>query len=880
MKKYFVLAFLAVALVIPSGVFAHNQPTECRTGDVYNLRTGALCPWINTNVCQVGNIYNSLNGSKCSNPTSPEVSVLSIPTLKLSYDYARNESLLTANATISVAAGSEELHIVKNATRLSVTSPSHASDPFSTKYTVTPSINLAVKTFNNTECWVLPAGSKATFYFMKSMSPAELFAGTYTASVTSISAMDSKNTFVEIPVPSNQSSPVAVVGEKSPFITSVTSSVKAGDVLTILGQRMFNGSGLFIDGSATEPIGKMISNDGTKIYFTVPTWSVGSHYIEVSNGYGKSNKFGFTVIGAVTPQHSISVLSPNGGQFNNTDTLQVSFSATNVVGPIRVYLNSISGANVADAKQSYSGTGKGLVSLNLSTQKWSNDPIAAGQYRVMVCDDGVSSMKDDCGSSDYFSITSSAPTTFSVEAVGTPTLSLQYDSFRNESSLIAVATVKVTAGSSAVQIGSNNYLNFVSLNIGSRDNDFVSVSNDTTSYALLNSSQPLPLSVIPAGASATFKITRTMSPQQMFAGIYHAYVRTWINNNGSVVGGASNLVTIVGEKSPYISSITPSARMNETITILGQRLNFSNLYIDGVLSNPAGLSGSNDGLKVYFIVPASWQPGSHYVEISNTYGRSNKVYFTVTAVATTPSSAPLVLNAPAGSVPPPATNPIGSCVKNSNGTYTATFSWSAPAMTPPLVFNGIYNGIIDDLSNPFAPCAPNNTPNAGDICLNKSITSPVTFPGQAGHTYNAIVYSLNSAGGSNWVPVTAKITCGPVSMNSETSLTASVANSFDTQNSPDINSYSSALNNNLTCTLLSKNIQYRDNDVSSGGAVSKLQAFLKAKGYLSSGVTGNFGDTTFGAVKAFQVVNGLAETGYVGVMTRNKIKDLSCQSSF
>ena len=42
MKKYFVLALLAVALIVPSGVFAQVQVGTCRSGDVYNLMMGGV----------------------------------------------------------------------------------------------------------------------------------------------------------------------------------------------------------------------------------------------------------------------------------------------------------------------------------------------------------------------------------------------------------------------------------------------------------------------------------------------------------------------------------------------------------------------------------------------------------------------------------------------------------------------------------------------------------------------------------------------------------------------------------------------------------------------------------------------------------------------
>lgn len=56
-----------------------------------------------------------------------------------------------------------------------------------------------------------------------------------------------------------------------------------------------------------------------------------------------------------------------------------------------------------------------------------------------------------------------------------------------------------------------------------------------------------------------------------------------------------------------------------------------------------------------------------------------------------------------------------------------------------------------------------------------------------------------------------------------------------------------------------------------GGEVSELQEFLADKGLLTSNPTGFFGMMTLKAVRAYQVSQNLPSTGYVGVMTREKI---------
>ncbi|MFA4975810.1 MAG: peptidoglycan-binding protein [Candidatus Paceibacterota bacterium] len=78
------------------------------------------------------------------------------------------------------------------------------------------------------------------------------------------------------------------------------------------------------------------------------------------------------------------------------------------------------------------------------------------------------------------------------------------------------------------------------------------------------------------------------------------------------------------------------------------------------------------------------------------------------------------------------------------------------------------------------------------------------------------------------------------------------------------------------CVALQNNLRYKDRDVNKNGEISTLQDFLQSKGYLNNEPTGYFGLLTFKAVKDFQKSNDISPTGYVGAITRAKIKALSC----
>ncbi|MEI6042594.1 MAG: peptidoglycan-binding protein [bacterium] len=81
------------------------------------------------------------------------------------------------------------------------------------------------------------------------------------------------------------------------------------------------------------------------------------------------------------------------------------------------------------------------------------------------------------------------------------------------------------------------------------------------------------------------------------------------------------------------------------------------------------------------------------------------------------------------------------------------------------------------------------------------------------------------------------------------------------------------------CVSIFNNLRYRATDANTNAEVSVLQDFLQAGGYLKSNPVGFFGIMTTAAVKKFQKENNISPTGYVGPITRQKIKDQSCSTS-
>jgi peptidoglycan hydrolase-like protein with peptidoglycan-binding domain len=81
---------------------------------------------------------------------------------------------------------------------------------------------------------------------------------------------------------------------------------------------------------------------------------------------------------------------------------------------------------------------------------------------------------------------------------------------------------------------------------------------------------------------------------------------------------------------------------------------------------------------------------------------------------------------------------------------------------------------------------------------------------------------------------------------------------------------------NSSCLSLNNNMGYGARDINTNGEVSFIQDFLNAQGLFNQEPTGFMGRLTVASVKSFQTLNGISPTGYVGLYTRTKIKNLTC----
>ncbi len=82
------------------------------------------------------------------------------------------------------------------------------------------------------------------------------------------------------------------------------------------------------------------------------------------------------------------------------------------------------------------------------------------------------------------------------------------------------------------------------------------------------------------------------------------------------------------------------------------------------------------------------------------------------------------------------------------------------------------------------------------------------------------------------------------------------------------------------CIQITKILQLGSTDATSSGQVTKLQRFLQERGYLPySSQTGSYNTSTKQAVVAFERAQGISPDGIVGLVTAEKIKQISCSDT-
>jgi hypothetical protein len=240
-----------------------------------------------------------------------------------------------------------------------------------------------------------------------------------------------------------------------------------------------------------------------------------------------------------------------------------------------------------------------------------------------------------------------APTTDATVTVnGSPTLALNYDSGQKESALTATFAFTVHGNTQGVALYQKNGINILFAS-GKSTQGATQMDITPTSFASSTvDAYGRNTYIVSPGETINFTMTANANPKQMFAGSYAASLQGLYGNpipaatDGSSVtlnvpSNQSNSVTIIGEVSPYINSVTPNiVSPGQKMSVNGVRLigamGRGNLYIDN-LAVTAPVDGSKDGTVLFFTIPPLTD-GYHSLYVKdnvNGTGASNQVSFQV-----------------------------------------------------------------------------------------------------------------------------------------------------------------------------------------------------------------------------------------------------------
>ena len=254
-----------------------------------------------------------------STTIQPTVSIVTKPTLVLTYDSAKQESKLIATVTVKVTAGSTDipkgsggyLNFVSLALGQDTSNPTVVLNNEINTYTLITPLSSPV----------IPAGTSANFKIVRTLNPQQMFAGSYVAWVRAWL----NNTATNVGTVSNK---VVVVGEKSPYISNVTTPVDVGGQVTITGVRFGGGDNLLIDGVSVSTLKitspGIITANTKSVVFRASAYNLttGRHYVQISDAKtGMSNSVGFEITGTAgsTPQATVV----------GTPTLKLTYDSTN-----------------------------------------------------------------------------------------------------------------------------------------------------------------------------------------------------------------------------------------------------------------------------------------------------------------------------------------------------------------------------------------------------------------------------------------------------------------------------------------------------------------------------------------------------------------------
>ncbi|MFZ2832180.1 MAG: peptidoglycan-binding protein, partial [Minisyncoccia bacterium] len=344
----------------------------------------------------------------------------------------------------------------------------------------------------------------------------------------------------------------------------------------------------------------------------------------------------YTAFKGITTSNTVVIVGETSPYLSN-----VTVDNTGLVRVSGARLDLINSQALIDGIISLGGTKGDSVSMSFYASTYN---LSVGLHSLQI-------INSTTGNSNRinFAVTSLLPTVVVnpvINVLTSPTLKLQYDSLQRESGLVAGFSVKVTAGTTDYKLykfgawDSSTEAFSVALNNTQANGSTV---NPTSTYVGGTATDNGTYWTIKAGQNASFNLSATLSnPNTLFAGSYYATLSAYklAGGAGATVtpsNNSTNLLTIIGERAPYITSVISDT--DGLIRLTGARLDLSGnqVVVDG--SVVIGGTKGDAGTMSFAASTYNLSVGTHYIQINNTQtGNSNKVgVVVVTPVATPPT---------------------------------------------------------------------------------------------------------------------------------------------------------------------------------------------------------------------------------------------------
>lgn len=235
------------------------------------------------------------------------------------------------------------------------------------------------------------------------------------------------------------------------------------------------------------------------------------------------------------------------------------------------------------------------------------------------------------------------PTVGNIEYITPPVAKVISDQGGNETAIAAEFIIKINAVSDTFTL-SSGWFGMDAERISPLDSPgefstkYTSGTIERTSgeFSISTTSSRETIYKIAKGKSAVFKIAGTFKPSEMFAGQYQVvlgdiYVMNSQNKYAKITnpGTATNKLTILGEKSPFIYSVTSPTPLNKTVILTGVRLDpKSNVAISSEGATYT-LPGAKDDKISFVPSKVGMKEGYIYFQIKSPNGASNNVWMEI-----------------------------------------------------------------------------------------------------------------------------------------------------------------------------------------------------------------------------------------------------------